>query len=333
MDALSEVLKVLRLQTGIFVEANFTAPWCIDSAPGDEDVRHILPCAEHVAIYHLLVDGNCRAMLADRSASVELGPGDLLLLPQGEAHRLGSDLQLAPVRGDVLVQPAPDGRVPRIEYGGGGEGTRFLCGYLACDKRLCEPLLGALPRLCRIPVADGPATTWLMSLFEMGAAESGGGRPGAETLIARLSELLFVDAVRRYVDSLPAGQGGWFAGLRDPSVSRALAAIHADPGRRWTVEDLAGEAALSRSALNERFGRFLRESPMEYLTRWRMALAAQGLREGSDAVARIAERVGYESEAAFNRAFKREFGMPPAAWRRAQRAAEAQALAEVPGEA
>ena len=319
MDALSEVLKVLRLETGIFLQANFTAPWCIDSAPGDEDVRSILPNAEHVAIYHLLVEGRCRARLPDGSLSVELGPGDLLLLPMGDQHLLGSDVQLAPVRAELLVEPGEDGGPARINYGGGGERTRFLCGYLACDKRLCQPLLGALPRLVRIPVGDGPATRWLMSSFELGAAESGASRPGGETLVARLSELLFVDAVRRYVDTLPAGQGGWFAGLRDPGVGRALSLMHARPGHAWTVDELARESAQSRSALTERFGRLLGEPPMQYLTRWRMSLAAQALRSGREPVARIAERLGYESEAAFNRAFKREFGSPPAAWRRGKK--------------
>lgn len=322
MDALSEVLKVLRLQTGVFLEAGFTAPWCIDSAPGEDDVRPILPQAEHVAIYHLLVEGHCAAMLADGSSRVELGPGDLLLLPQGEAHRMGSNLALAPVRAELLVQPGPSGGLPRIDYGGGGARTRFLCGYLACDRRLCRPLLGALPRHCRIQVGDGPATRWLAGLFEMGAAEGAAPRPGSETLVARLSELLFVDAIRRYVEALPVEQTGWFAGLRDPAVGRALAALHADPGRRWTADELARTAALSRSALTERFGALIGEPPMQYLTRWRMGLAAQALREGSEPVARIAERLGYESEAAFNRAFKRELGTPPAAWRRAQRAAQ-----------
>lgn len=320
MDALSEVLKVLRLQTGIFLEAEFTAPWCIDSAPGPDDVRHILPAAEQVAIYHLLVEGHCRATLADRSATVDLSPGDLLLLPRGEQHLMGSELHLAPVRAELLVQPSADGRPPRIDHGGGGARTRFLCGYLACDRRLCQPLIGALPRLVRIPVADGAATRWLMSLFEMGAAASAAARPGAETLIARLSELLFVDAVRRYLETLPDEQSGWFAALRDPHVSRALAAMHADPGRHWSADELAREAALSRSALTEHFGRILGEPPMQYLTRWRMALAGQALRESSDVVARIAERLGYESEAAFNRAFRRDYGIPPAAWRRMQRA-------------
>lgn len=319
MDALSEVLKVLRLQTGIFLEGEFTAPWCVDSAPGDDEVRDILPDAEHVAIYHLLVEGRCRARLPDGSHAVELEAGDLLLVPRGEQHLLGSDLQLAPVRAVLLVQPGREGGPARIDYGGGGERTRFLCGYLACDRRLCQPVLGALPRLVRIPVGDGPASRWLASNFELAAAESGAARPGAETLVARLSELLFVDAVRRYVESLPPDQGGWFAGLRDPAVGKALALMHGQPGHAWTVDELARECALSRSVLAERFGRLLGEPPMHYLTRWRMALAGQLLRAGRDPVGRVALQLGYESEAAFNRAFKREYGQPPAQWRRSRR--------------
>lgn len=316
MDALSEILNVLRLQTGIFLEAEFTAPWCIDSAPGHEDVRSILPDAEHVAIYHLLVEGRCRASLPDGSFRAELGVGDLLLIPQGEQHLIGSDLQLAPVRAELLVQPGSPGGPPRIDYGGGGARTRFLCGYLACDRRLCQPLLGSLPRLLRIPVGDGPAARWLISSFELGAAESAGAKPGADTMVARLSELMFVDAVRRYVDALPAEQSGWLAGLRDPAVARALAVLHSRPGHAWTVDELASEAALSRSALAERFGRLLGEPPMQYLTHWRMALAGQALGTSREPVGQIAARLGYESEAAFSRAFKREYGAPPATWRR-----------------
>jgi AraC-like DNA-binding protein len=321
MDALSEVLKVLRLETGIFLEGRFTAPWCIDSAPGHEDVRSILPDAEHVAIFHLLVEGRARARLPGDGEAVDFGPGDLLLVPMGEAHVLGSDVQLAPVRAELLVEPATDGGPARINYGGGGERARFLCGYLACDRRLCAPLLTALPRLVRIPVGDGPAARWLVSSFEFGAVEGSAGGPGRETLVARLAELLFVEAIRRYVETLPEGQGGWFAGLRDPAVGRALALLHARPGHAWTVDELARESAVSRSTLADRFARFLGESPMHYLLRWRMSLAGQALRTGREPIARVAERLGYESEAAFNRAFKREYGSPPAAWRRAQQAA------------
>jgi AraC-like DNA-binding protein len=316
MDALSEVLRVLRLETGVFLRAEFTAPWCVDSAPGKDDVRQILPAAEHVAIYHLLVEGQCQARLGAGGEAVRLTAGDLLLFPRGESHQLGSDLQLAPVPADQLVQVLPDGQLPRIRFGGGGATTRFYCGYLACDPRLCRPLLGSLPRLLRIPMGDGPATAWLTSMLELGAQESGAARPGAETMVARLSELLFVDAIRRYVESLPEGQDGWLAGLRDAHVGKALALLHARPDHTWSVDELAGAVALSRSSLSERFARLIGEPPMQYLTRWRLALAAEALRTTREPLIRIAERCGYESEAAFNRAFKREFGVPPGAWRR-----------------
>jgi AraC-like DNA-binding protein len=320
MDALSEVLKVLRLTSGLFLEAEFTAPWCIDSAPGQEDVRHILPDAEHVSIYHLLTEGRCRAALPGGGEAVDLQAGDLIMFPHGDGHRLGSDLQLAPVGAEVLVEPSPDGGLARIEHGGGGERTRFVCGFLACDKRLCRPLLGALPRMLRVTLGDGPAAAWITATLRHGASETHAPRPGSDALLGRLSELLFVEAVRHYTASLPENQQGWLAGLRDAHVGKALALLHGEPARGWEVEALAREVGLSRSALNERFNALIGEPPMQYLTGWRLALASQALAGGNDAVARIAERVGYDSEAAFNRAFKREFGIPPAAWRRSVRA-------------
>jgi AraC-like DNA-binding protein len=319
MDALSEVLKVLKLTSGLFLEAEFTAPWCIDSAPGADDVRHILPDAEQVSIYHLLTEGRCRALLPDTRESVELRAGDLIMFPHGDGHRLGSDLQLAPVAAEALVEPSPEGGLARIQHGGGGERTRFVCGFLACDRRLCRPLLGALPRMLRVELGDGPAAAWITATLRRGASESHAPRPGAEALLGRLSELLFVEAIRHYTASLPADQQGWLAGLRDPHVGRALALLHGEPARDWEVEALAHEAGLSRSALNERFNALIGEPPMQYLQGWRLALASQALASSNDAVARIAERVGYFSEAAFNRAFKREFGLPPAAWRRSVR--------------
>jgi len=317
MDALSEVLKALRLTSGIFLDAEFTAPWCVDSAPGKEELRQILPGAEHIAIYHLLTEGRCRARLPDSGETVELGAGDLIMFPQGDGHRLGSDLHLTPVGAETLVMPAPEGGgLMRIVHGGGGGRTRFVCGFLACDSRLCRPLLGSLPRMLRVPLGDGPAASWIFSTLRHGADETHAPRAGTDAMLAKLSELLFVEAVRSYMESIPDDQRGWFAGLRDPYVSRALALMHAEPGRGWTVDDLGRDVGLSRSALAERFALLIGEPPMQYLTRWRLALAARGLKESRDSILRIAEQVGYDSEAAFNRAFKREFGMPPATWRR-----------------
>lgn len=319
MDAFSEVLKALRLESGIFLEAEFSAPWCIDSAPGKDDVRHILPSAEHVAIFHLLVEGGCRARLPDGGPVFELGAGDLLLLPHGDGHLLGSDISRAPVAAERLVQPSPDGGLARILHGGGGARTRFVCGYLACDSRLCRPLLGALPRMLRVPMAERPDAAWMIDTMRRAAGESHAPRAGTEVVLARLSELLFVEAMRCHIESIPADQRSWLAGLRDPHVSRALQLLHGEPGRQWTVDELALEVSMSRSALAERFTLLIGEPPMQYLTQWRLALAARALREGHDSIGRIAARVGYDSEAAFNRAFKRAFGMPPGTWRRHSR--------------
>lgn len=316
MDALSEVLKALKLNSGIFLEAEFTAPWCIDSAPGKDDIRHILPDAEHVTLYHLLTEGRCRARIPGAGETVELEVGDLIMFPQGDGHRMGSDLQLSPVPAETLVVPAASGGLARVDYGGGGERTRFVCGFLECDSRLCKPLLDALPRMLKVPMGRGPAAAWIIDTLRRGAAETHAPRAGADAVLTKLSELLFVEAMRYYLESLPDGERGWFAGLRDPQISRVLALMHAAPERAWTVDELGREAGLSRSSLSERFAVLIGEPPMQYLTRWRLALAGRALKDGRDSVARIAENVGYESEAAFNRAFKREYGLPPAAWRR-----------------
>ena len=319
MDALSEVLKAVRLTSGIFLDAEFTAPWCIDSAPGQDDIAHILPNAEQVFIYHLLTEGSCRARLRDGGPTLELEAGDVIIFPHGEGHFLGSDLQLAPREAGVLVEGTPIRGLARIRHGGGGARTRVVCGDLACDKRTCKPLLGGMPRMFRVSLRGAPAASWIEATLRLGASETHAPSAGSDVMLGRLAELLFVEAVREYVRTLPESQQGWLAGLRDPHVGRALALLHADPSRDWEVETLAQEAGLSRSALADRFVALLGEPPMQYLTGWRMALAAQALSTTNDSVARVAERVGYESEAAFNRAFKREFGTPPAAWRRAAR--------------
>ena len=322
MDALSELLKAVRLTSGIFLEAEFTAPLCIDTAPSKDDVARIMPNAEQVSIFHLVTEGRCRAKMPGKEATLELETGDLLIFPHGDGHVLGSDVQLAPLEAWQVVKATPEGGLARIGYGGGGARTRFLCGFMACDLRTCKPLVGALPPMLRVSLRDSPAATWIEATLRRGASETQAPSAGGEVVLGRLSELVFVEGIREYVRSLPANQQGWLAGLRDPHVGRALALLHADPARDWEVEALAQETGLSRSALADRFVAMLGEPPMQYLTGWRMALAAQALSSSNDAVARIAERVGYESEAAFNRAFKREFGAPPAAWRRATRLAK-----------
>jgi len=319
MDALSEVLKSVRLEGAVYLNAEFTAPWCIRGECSVASVRERLAGAERVVFFHFLTEGGCKVRLADGGEVLDVAAGDLILIPQDDKHLLGSDLHLAPMEADSLfgADAATDADFIQLRHGGGGTATRFVCGYLACSRSVCRPLFEALPRVLRIPIGDGPAAALLRELLRVGVRESSASRPGAESMLAKLSELMFVEALRRYVENLPPEGKGWLAGVRDAHVGRALALLHGEPGRAWTVDELAREVALSRSALAERFAALVGEPPIQYLMRWRLALAAQTLRSGGEAIARVAERGGYESEAAFSRAFKREFGMPPAAWRKA----------------
>jgi AraC-like DNA-binding protein len=318
MDALSDVLKSVRLEGAVYLNAEFTAPWCIHAKFGLASVRARLAGAEHVVFFHFLTEGSCKVRLADSVEVLDAVAGDLVLFAREDKHLMGSDLQLAPVEAASLIRAdaAADADLIQMRHGGGGAATRFVCGYLACSRSVCRPLLDALPRVLRIPTGDGPAAALLRELLRVGVRESSASRPGAGSMLAKLSELMFVEAMRRYVENLPPEGKGWLAGVRDAQVGRALALLHGEPAKAWTVDELARAVALSRSALAERFAALVGEPPMQYLMRWRLALAAQTLRLGGEAIARVAERSGYESESAFNRAFKREFGMPPAAWRR-----------------
>jgi transcriptional regulator GlxA family with amidase domain len=214
------------------------------------------------------------------------------------------------------VRVSPESGLFVIRHGGGGDKTRVVCGFLGCDRLDGNPLAGALPPLLRFDARQGSAAAWIRSSLEFAADEIAARRAGSETVLAKLSELLFVEALRRYVEGLPDEQTGWLAGLKDPFVSRALSLLHGRVAQEWTVDDLGREVGLSRSALADRFTRLIGEPPMRYLARWRIQVAAQQLRKSDLPLARIAEQVGYESEAAFNRAFKRNFGIPPAAWRK-----------------
>ena len=315
MDALSDVLRIVRLTGAVFLDAEFTAPWCVGEPAGVEVCIEQLPDAQHIVIYHLLMEGIVEVALPG-SAPMSARAGDLVIIPSGEAHALGSDLSRPRADGArLVVQRGPDD-VPQVRYGGGGEVTRMVCGYLACDSSLFDTVLAALPRVMIVSMREGPGAQWLTSSIRFSIAESAAQRAGAGTVLAKLSELMFVEAIRRYIEGLPADQTGWLAGLRDRFVGKTLALIHSKPAHSWTVEELAGTVGLSRSALAERFTGLVGQPPMQYLTRWRLQLAANLLRSGSRNVASVAADVGYDSEAAFNRAFKREIGMTPAAWRR-----------------
>jgi AraC-like DNA-binding protein len=324
MDALSEVLKAVRLDGAVYINAQFSAPWCIEARFGLHSAASArLPPSDHVAFFHVLIQGSCQARLSDGGETLDVQAGDILLFPHDQLHVLGSDVRMpAAPEATLLECPVEDGMI-QMRHGGGGAVTHFVCGYLALDRRICRPLLGALPPMLRVSVGSDDSTGWLLQLLRVGVQESTAQGPGARSMLAKLSELMFVEAMRRHSLALPAGQKGWLAGLRDPYVGRALALLHGKPAHAWTVDALAREVALSRSALADRFVDLIGEPPMQYLTSWRLALAAQGLRTGNDPIGRIAERCGYESESAFNRAFKREFGVPPATWRKQVNAGEA----------
>jgi len=323
MDALSDVLKSIRLEGGVYVNVEFTAPFCVQANFGPVGVQMRMGGAEQVMHFHYILEGSCKLGGKDNEEVMVLNPGDLVLFLDEDPHLLASDLRLPIVPSDSLIEQT-DGNPGFIHmrHGGGGAMTRFVCGFLACKRSVCRPLLDALPTTLRIPVGDGPAATMLRELLQLGVRESTSVKPGAESMLAKLSELMFVEAMRIHVESMPPENLGWLAGVRDPHVGKALALMHAEPARAWTVDELGKEVALSRSALAERFTALVGESPMQYLTRWRLALAAQMLKAG-EAIVRVAESAGYESEAAFSRAFKREFGMPPAAWRKGEVGAQA----------
>lgn len=317
MDALSDVLRIVRLTGAVFMDAEFTAPWCIGEPSGVEVCIKQLPDAQHIVIYHLLTEGTVEVALPG-SAPMSAHAGDLVIIPSGEAHALGSDLSRPRADGaHLVVQRGPDD-VPQVRHGGGGAVTRMVCGYLACDSSLFDTVLAALPRVMVVNMREGPGAQWLTSSIRFSIAESAAQRAGAGTVLAKLSELMFVEAIRRYIEGLPAEQTGWLAGLRDRFVGKTLALIHSKPAHPWTVEELASAVGLSRSALAERFTGLIGQPPMQYLTRWRLQLAANLLRTSNRNVASVAADVGYDSEAAFNRAFKRELGTTPAAWRRAR---------------
>lgn len=314
MDPLSDVLRVIRLAGGVFLEAEFTAPWCISGKLSAEHCKPFLVTPRHVIALHFIAQGRMQ-LRVEGSETIDVGEGELVLLPHNDAHSFGSDLSTANIAAHTLVQPPQPGGIARIKHGGGGNATQLLCGFLGSATSF-SPLLSALPPLLKLDIRSSASGAWIESSFRFAASEIAAGRMGSATVIAKLSELLFVEAVSKYVEALPTDRRGWLAGLRDPQIARALGLLHSRPTQDWTAEALAVEVGMSRSVFAERFTSLVGQPPMHYLALWRLHLAAQRLREGHDSVARIAATVGYKSEAAFSRAFKRQFGASPAHWRK-----------------
>jgi hypothetical protein len=254
MDALSDVLRVAHLTGGVFLHADFFAPWCMAARVGPEHCAPALGPASHLILYHYVVEGELRIRVdGGDGEGLVLGTGDVVLLPRNDLHLVGSDLTLPPVAGSDIIQPPKDGGLFSIHHGGSGRRTRMICGFLGCDCGEENPVISTLPSLLKLDAEQGGAAEWIRSTFQYAAEEVAAGRPGSETVLAKLSELLFVEAVRRYAQALPQGQTGWLAGLRDPYVARALALLHHNITRPWNVDDLSREVGLSRSALADRF--------------------------------------------------------------------------------
>ncbi len=321
MDVLSEVLSAVRLEGALFFNAEFSAPWCLNSS-GAEGIAPYLPSkGAHLIMFHFLTEGRAYAALPE-GERVQLEAGDIVILPHGDRHLLGNGSPRKTVDSFQTFAKHLAQGLKLVRFGEGGEITRFVCGYMACDPRLCEVLLAGLPRIVKVPVAAGPSGQWIENSIRFSVGESNGMNAGSSLVVGKLSEVLFVETLRQYIATLPADHTGWLAGLRDPLLAKTLALMHRDPARAWTVENLAKEAGLSRTRLAERFRHFLGMSPIAYLTEWRMKLGAEALQRGEKSVAEVALDVGYNSEAAFNRAFKRIYNSPPAQFRQSRKTAQ-----------
>ena len=331
-DTLSDVLRAVRLRGAVFYYIDGSSPWVAEAPPAREIIPAIMPGAEHMIEFHGVVKGSCWAGVVGEPA-LRLDEGDVILFPQGDPHVMSSSPGMRAPRADKEVYFAP--RPPQLPYalslrgsetttarldGGGPDRATIVCGFLGLDARPFNPLLAALPRVLHVSGAALGHDSWVASFLRAAVVESNQRRPGGEAVLERMSEMLFVEVLRRYVDALPAGQTGWLAGMRDPAIGRVLALLHEKPEAPWTLERLSDDAAMSRSTLHERFVHFIGQPPMHYLAQWRMQVAASLLRNTQAKVLQVALGVGYESEAAFSRAFKRTVGVAPGAWRVGRRA-------------
>jgi AraC-like DNA-binding protein len=329
-DTLSDVLRSVRLRGGVFFYVSGSDDWAAEAPPSRELAPLLMRGVEHVMEYHALARGSCWAAIPD-GPEVHLSAGDVVMFPKGDAHVVSSAPRM---RGDPAdlrwFGEAAKERLPlRVAYRGVNApspapsevpgDTTIVCGFLGFDLRPFNPLIATLPRLLHLRASDDGS--WLAQFMHQAVAESNARRPGGEAMLARMSEMMFVDAIRRHMADLPAESTGWLAGLRDPLVGRALAMLHERPGQDWTIDEIGRRIGLSRSALHERFAHLVGVPPMQYLAQWRMQAAARMLLDTRATVATIALDVGYDSEAAFARAFKRLVGRPPATWRR-ERGAE-----------
>ncbi len=318
MSPLDEALDRLRLDGAIFFRAEFSEAWAYESSPSD--LAHILrPGAERLIMFHIVASGRCWIAVDDRER-YWAEAGDVIVLPFGDQHRVGGTERAEVVPITALLEPLPWASPPVLRYGAGGARTDIVCGFLHSEDPLFDPRLRALPRVFVVRPPDGPLARWVTSSIDYALAITS---PTANTQGAatRLPELVAIEVLRLYIASAPAGRHGWIAALRDPVLGPALAEIHAAPERKWTVGDLAARVSVSRSHLDARFRKVLGRSPIRYLAEWRMRVAEELLASTELGVADVGYRVGYDSEEAFSRGFKRHHGSSPSLWRLRQRLA------------
>ena len=318
MDALSELLRVAKLSGAMFFDAQCAAPWCVRSPPSRSVSRYLAGQSSHIIEFHLIAEG--RAWIRVGGETTALTAGDIVMIPHGDEHHLGNGYGAETIDGEASMPGLLRGELKPSRLGSaGGEETRLICGYLVCEAELVKPVLSCLPHVVRVHIRTDSSGELLESMIRHAVQQVASAAPGSGVIVARLAEVLFAEALRRYLVQLPPARTGWLAGAADPAAGKALECLHRRPGHPWTLDELAQEVGISRSALTERFARYLGQGPMAYLTDWRLQLAAESLRTSSRSVLQIAGEFGYESEAAFNRAFKRRFSIPPAAYRRRSR--------------
>ncbi len=327
-DPLSDVLRAVKLTGALFFAVEASTPWGIEVPRTDSYASIILPRAQHVVSYHIVLEGEGWASLPG-IAPTRFQAGDILVFPHGDAYSMtsapGGEVEYGEEATLGFFREMMAGRLSFVvEEGGGGAGrARFVCGFLGCDTRPFNPVLATLPRILVVRRPAEAQGGLLDELVALTLAEARVARAGGESIRLRLGELIFVEVVRQHLDALPEGRTGWLSGLRDPAIGRVLTAMHAEPARAWTLEALAGMAGLSRAVLAERFAQLVGCPPIHYLTLWRMQIAARLLADSPMKVAAVANAVGYGSEAAFSRAFKKATGLAPAIWRARHAAAPA----------
>jgi AraC-like DNA-binding protein len=317
-DPLSDVLKTVRLTGATFFDVVAKAPWVAEQPSPKTILPKLLPGAGHLISYHVVTEGRCFGSIIG-GETVAIDAGEVIVFTRGDAHVMASDPGLR------AQQPNPAslydaGMAHQPFFANIGEegpvSAKLVCGFLACDAWPFNPLFDNLPPIIKVAAGPGSESRWLSQFIHVATHETSDRRAGGESVLARLSELMFIEVIRRHLESLPDAQTGWLAGLRDPFVAKALSLLHAKPAHNWTIDELARDVGLSRSVLAERFNDMVGIPPIQYLAKWRMQIAAGLLSNGSTNIAQIAEETGYSSEAAFSRAFKRMVGVAPSTHRR-----------------